>query len=149
MAQKPESITQVWEKEEIPHTAFLFRYVHKNQVKERKPIPKAMDGGIETSCDWDKYSTPEQTRALLAFQPKPSGGFKTPEDYFILKLLVKDILEFILSQKVEHAPIQNQPPLPDNRAHSHIIGEKGDVEVRLKFLEICEWAIAPPDEFYF
>jgi hypothetical protein len=148
MAQKPESV--VWEKEDIPSTAYLFRYVHKSQVDKaiKKPYLRAMDGGFETSCDWDKYSTPEMTQALLALQPKHSGGFKNPDDYFIVKILVKEILDFIPSQKVEHAPIQNHSTLPNNRAHSHIVGDKDDEEVRTKLRDFCEWAIPPSDNFY-
>lgn len=148
MAQELEALTPLWQKEDIPSTAYLFRYIHKSQLNksEKKPIPKAMDGGYETSCDWDKYSSPEQSRALLASQKKMNKDeFKNPEDYFIIKLLVQNIIEKIPSQKVEHAPIQNDPVLPDNRSHSHIVGEKEDVEVRLKFIDICDWAIAPPD----
>ncbi|MEK7257878.1 MAG: hypothetical protein AAB316_24180 [Bacteroidota bacterium] len=143
-------MSEFWEKEQIPPTAYLFRYIHKNQVnkQEKKPIPKAMDGGFETSCDWDKYATPEKTRASLARQTKHSGGFKNPDDYFIVQLLVQDIHEYLPSQKVEHDPIQNHEILPDNRAHSLIIGDKSDVEIRLKLVDTCSWAIAPPAIFY-
>lgn len=111
-------------------------------------MPKAMDGGFETSCDWDKYATPEKTRALLAHQPKHSGAFKNSDDYFIVQLLVQDILGNIPTQSVEHDPVQNHEILPDNRAHALIIGDKSDVEIRLKLLDTCSWAIAPPDMFY-
>jgi len=154
MDEKPEKLEEVWDKEIIRSSAALFCYVHKSAVNKKDKIPyerafrnTPFEEGTNLSSDWDKYSTAEATRLLLARQPKNGGEFKNPEDYYVVKLNVGEILEKIPTQQIEHDPIQNQPPLPDNRAHSIIIGEKNE-KARLTFVDICEWAIAPPGEFY-
>ena len=138
-----------WDKEEIPDQAILFCYVHKNNVNQRTnyPLERAFkntpfDGGTDLSYDWDKYSTAEQTRQRLSKQPRRNGGFKNPEDYFVVEFRVQDIKTKVKSQTIEHDPIQKHKVLPDNRAHSRIVGEK-DAEVRLKLVDICKWAIPP------
>jgi methyl coenzyme M reductase subunit D len=45
-----------------------------------------------------------------------------------------------IPQVVSHTPIQDCPELPDNRAHTDVIGEK-TVEVRVKLGRIVTWAI--------
>ncbi len=152
MVKKSEEISssaEIWQKESpIPNEAQLYCYIHKSNIRERKPIELAFRntpfiGGKDLSSDWNKYSTPELTRSRLALQQKGSGkGNKNPDDYFIVKLSVNDILTKIPDQLTEHDPIQNHQILPDNRAHSKIIGEK-EPEIRLKFVDIAKWAISP------
>lgn len=150
MAKKSTNL-EIWEKENIPVADTLFCFLHHSAVNKKLRIPyerafrnTPFIGGTNLSSDWNKYSSAQQTQARLGLHPKPSGGYKNPNDYFVVKLSIKDIYNLVQGQKIEHDPIQNQPPLPDNRAHSIIIGEK-DEEVRLKLVDICEWAIAPPD----
>lgn len=153
MAKKHEKIASsknTWKQEDIPDEAILYCYVHKiGEVNSKTgdPLERAFrntpyDTGTDKSSDWNKYSTPEETRQRLAKQPKRSGGFKNPDDYCVLQLSVQKIRTEIPSQTIEHDPIQNNPVLPDNRAHTKIIGDK-DPEVRLKFVDIYEWAISP------
>lgn len=153
MAEKHAKIgasLKTWVKEEVPDEAILYCYVHNNgevNSKTGDPYERAFrntpyETGTDKSSDWNKYSTPEETRQRLANQPKHSGGFKNPDDYSILQLSVKTIRVEIPSQTIEHDPIQDDAVLPDNRAHTKIIGNK-DPEVRLKFADIYKWAISP------
>ena len=150
MAEKPDEIKDpIWEKENIPNEALLYCYVYKTlvNIKTGKPIERAFRNtpfktGTDLSTDWNKYSTPTETRERLAKHPKTSGGFKNPKDYFIVQLPVQKIRTEIPSQTVNHDPIQNDPIYPDNRSHTIIIGEE-DTEIRLKFGGICEWSIEP------
>lgn len=155
MAKKHEKIDflrEFWKKEDIPDKSLLYCYVHKKgevnpktgHLLERAFRNTPYDTGTDKSSDWNKYSTPEETRQRLAQQPKQSGGFKKPDDYCVLQLSVRIIRTEIPSQTIEHDPIQNDQVLPDNRAHTKIIGDK-DPEVRLKFVDIYEWVI-PPDK---
>lgn len=141
-----------WAIETIPQDAILFVFVHKTNVNSttKQPRPNAfqntpLKSGTNLSADWNKYSTPNETRQRVGLQQKfgKPNEYKDPNDYYIVSFVVSEILEINKpAQIVEHAPIQNSPPNPDNRSHSHIIGEK-DEEVRLKFCGICKWEIAP------
>lgn len=134
----------IWKKEDIPNEAILYCYVFKNNINKenKKPLEKAFQntpiiGGVNLSSDWNEYSTPQETRARLATQKNSKGVPKNPEDFFVVQLEVDRIRKEIITQKVEHDPIQKI-----NRAHSIIIGEK-TVEARLKLVDICTWAISP------
>jgi len=152
MAKKPKKINiskEIWEPEEIPDKALLYCYVFKRNINSEtnNPLEKTFKNtpfktGTDLSSDWNKYSSPEETRQRLAKQQKQKGGFKNPDDYFVVQLSVQKIRTEIPSQTIKHDPIQNDLVLPDNRAHTKIIGEK-DPEVRLKFVDIYEWAIPP------
>ena len=150
--EEPTGMSAQWEREDhVPDDDHLYCYVHKSMAKE-KPSKRAFQNtpstGNNLSSDWSKYSTPEQTRARLAKQKKlgKDGNykeeFKRPEDYYVVQLRVGHIRTEISSQQIEHDPIQGNPDIPDNLAHTIIIGEK-DEEVRLKFVDIAEWAIPP------
>jgi hypothetical protein len=105
----------------------------------------------ELSCDWDRYSTPRNSLALIGKEYRSkSKVFKEPNDFFIASLLVQDILDHTTNQQIKHNPIQNIPELigtPNNRAHSLIIGEKGDrteqehVKTRFWLSKISKWEI--------
>ena len=152
MAKEPKKIdtsTKIWEQEDIPDESLLFCYIFKKNINSKTgdPLERTFNNtpfktGKDLSSDWNQYSTPEETRQRLAKQPKRKGGFKNPDDYFVVQLSVQKIRTEISSQTIEHDPIQNDIVLPDNRAHTKIIGEK-DPEVRLKFVDIYEWAISP------
>jgi hypothetical protein len=94
------------------------------------------------SSDWDKYSTPEETRDRLNYHKKANGSFKKAEDYFVVEFLVEDLVTKLPDQEIEHDPIYGNDDLPDNRSHAKITGDK-NVEVRLKMVDLCEWVIHP------
>lgn len=150
MDEKPESLAEIWPKEPIPHTDSLYCYVHKSAVnkKDRMPFERAFrntpfnPGSTNLSSDWSFYSTPEETRQLIGKQKNYKGENKNPDDYFIVALLVGEIYGTFQNQEVLHDPVQNHHELPDNRAHSIIVGEKNERE-RYDFVKICGWVIEP------
>lgn len=116
-------------KEQIPDTANLFLRVHRTWLASDgdinpgffRNIPDTPDGGM--SCDWDRYSTPEQTKQRA----------KKPELNGVLQFRAGDI-NGVPNQRLEHDPVD------DNQAHSQVFGEKTP-EVRLKFKRLCKWII--------
>jgi len=119
-----------WESEPILDEDFLFMRVHKTWAKRDgsislgvfKNTPTPQDG---MSTDWQKYSTPEETRSHSARKP--------PDEYAVIRMLAGKV-RTIPKQEVEHTP------LPDNRAHTDVFGEK-DEEARLLFGRIYEMVI--------
>jgi hypothetical protein len=112
-----------WEVEEILDEDFLFMRVHQNYLDDDgEPIPGAFrnhppkTGGMST--DWQKYSTPEQTRARA----------RQPTANIIVELLTGAVRK-IPDQLVIHTPEVG------NRAHTDVFGEK-TVEVRERFMQI-------------
>ena len=107
-----------FEQEYIPDEDFLYYRVHHVDIVNSKVVAHAFrargagtDRGMST--DWSKYSTPQQAKEKA----------KSPANNSIVRFSVKKVRQVpVLS--VEHAP------LPDNRAHSHILGipEKGEVD---------------------
>jgi len=75
------------------------------------------------STDWSKYSTPEATL----------GRARKPEDNGVVEMLVGSV-RAISTLVVEHTP------LPENRAHTEVFGNK-DVEVRVLLQRACRWTI--------
>jgi hypothetical protein len=112
-----------WPVEEIPDHADLYKRIHKNIVRDGKIIPFAFRD-YEMSVDWDKYSTPEETR-----QKGPQEAAK----YGIVAMHAGDARN-IHGQVVVHTPSRL------NRAHSDVKGEK-DEEARVKLRRICIWII--------
>jgi hypothetical protein len=98
------------------------------------------------STDWARYSTPHETRGRARRQP--------PSAYGVISLLVAAVQSIPL-QWVRHSPIfhdPEDPEIPNNRAHTDVIGPKskyetGDrilsTEIRNRFQEIASWEIAP------
>ena len=152
MAKKYKKIntsTEIWKQEDIPDKDLLYCYVYKENINSETgdPLERAFRNtpfkkGTDLSSDWNKYSTPKETQQRIAKQPKRKGGFKNPDDYYVVQLSVQRIRTEIPSQTIEHDPIQNDQVLPDNRSHTKINGEK-DPEVRLKFVDIYKWIIPP------
>lgn len=133
----------MWKIEEIGIEAKFFRFVHKSQIdqKTKNPIPRNFEQ-TELSVNWDKYSTAEETKEWIGTHIKNNGDYKNPNNYFIVAIKYLDIKNNIPNQNIEHDPIFNKPTVGDNRAHSLIIGKK-DAKARLKFIDICDWAISP------
>lgn len=146
-------MSEIWPIEEIPTSATLYCRVHKNFISSKTGKPKETAfhntprDGDNLSSDWNKYTTAEESRARIGLQINPRKNiFKTPEDFYIIEFQVQDILDHVPDQSVTHDPVQNIPEVvgtPNNRSHAIIIGEKNDPEIRLKLVDICEWAIGP------
>lgn len=146
----------MWKKEVIPDEDFLYCRIH-NQFVNRKVTPflpkesaftNTPKEGDNLSTDWDKYTTAEDCRNLVAKQKKVGKDeFKNPNDFCIYKFNVNNIrLIETPKQIVEHDPIFNEPEAvgtPNNRSHAIIIGDKSDPELRLKLADLGEWAISP------
>jgi hypothetical protein len=129
-------------KEIIPNEDSLYCFVNKANVDyKRGNLPRAAafqntpKDGDNLSSDWEKYSTPLETRDRVGMQlKKNTQDFKNPDDFGVLQMNVGILRNEILRQIIEHDPIFNNPEIlgmPNNRAHAIIIGEK-DEEVRLK-----------------
>ena len=119
-----------WEREEIPDQDRLFMRVHINTwVRNDEVLPGAFDnrpaGAAGMSTDWERYSTPEETR---------ERG-RNPWRQAVIEFLVGDA-RALPGQTVEHRPQD------DNRAHTEVVGEKSE-KVRVKFTRIWKWAIQP------
>ncbi len=82
-------------------------------------------GGMFT--DWSKYSSPHETQLRASV-----SGFVSQE-LAVVALAAGDVRS--------PGRIVLHDPLPDNRAHANVIGEK-DAEARLKFSRICRIVIA-------
>ena len=115
------------EEDSIPNEDSVVLRVHRMWVKTGGVDPgffQDRDGGM--SVDWEKYSTPEQTRQRA---PKP-------ELNGVIALIVGDV-RAIETLTVVHEPIQEGHfdgegrPIPPNRSHSVVFGEK-TTEIRLK-----------------
>jgi hypothetical protein len=122
-----------WPVEDIPDKDLLYFRVHETyQVPGTTEIrPGAFrDRGAGMSSDWEKYSTPEQTRAR-AQQPDRNG---------VVSFHAGSI-RIIKGQTVVHEPISPGGDQPPNRAHTEVFGKK-DEEVRLELRRIAQWTTA-------
>ena len=119
------AIDASWESEEIPDEDSLLMRVHQNYMDdEGEPIPAAFrnhpskNGGMST--DWERYSTPEQTRARA----------RQPGANIVIAILTRAVRS-IPNQLVIHTPDAET----QNRAHTDVFGEK-TVEARERFMRI-------------
>lgn len=121
-----DAVTPTWAKETIADAHHLYRRVHRKLVNATGGIRAGAftDHVGAMSTDWDKYSSPEETRSRVS-------GIASGE-FAVVALPVGGVRG--LGQVVEH------DPLPDNRAHANVFGEK-DAEVRLKLTRICQIVI--------
>lgn len=119
-----------WPVEHIPDEADVYLRAHRKHLRDRTLLPGVFqehDGGM--SVDWEKYSTPEETRQRArkpmdnAVVSLPVGGIRD------IKIRDTQILE------VTHEPDTESP----NQAHSEVFGlpEGEDLtEVRMLLLDI-------------
>ena len=118
-----------WQPEQIPDEDRLFMRVHTTWIPRGEVSPGAFQnrpaGATGMSTDWQRYSTPEQTRQRS----------KKPSEQAVIELIVGEV-RGLPWQTVEHKPFS------DNRAHTEVVGEK-DEEVRLKLTRMYRWAIQP------
>ena len=118
----------------IPDDNELYMRVHKNHYDKGVILTgciKNHGGGMST--DWKKYAkSPYYTR-------NGCHEGKNPLDYGIIKFISRDVRE-IPFQEIIHSPSYN------NKAHTNIVGDKSDVEIRIKFVRIMERLIEPGEE---
>jgi hypothetical protein len=130
-----------WPSEEIPGEHLLYCRVHANWRTPAGTIPPAAfvgkrnaNGMFEQSADWCRYSTPQDTRDR-AREPLRNG---------VYKVTVAD-LRAIPGELVVHSPIQTKPGLPDNRAHTDVLGsDHEDPEIKRQFSRIYKEGIPVP-----
>lgn len=143
----------IWENESIPNSDNVYCFIHSLanvNPKTGKPRAAAFHNtpkqGDNLSCDWGKYSTPQETKARIGQQYKTgTTEFKNPNLFAIVEFTTGLLRTEEYNQQIEHDPIYNNPEIvgiPNNQAHSIIIGEK-DEETRLKMVELAQWAIPP------
>ncbi len=110
-----------WPVETITDSDRLYMRVHRGWYKRDGTVGAGAfqdrDGGMST--DWAKYATPGETRSR----------HKSPLDNAIVAFIVGDV-RVIPGQTVAHSP------LPDNRAHTDVLGEK-DEEARVRLRRIA------------
>jgi len=131
----------MWPKEIIPDESAVFMRIHKVYLNRRSDVPPNAfrDHNGAMSVDWDKYSTPSQTRARA----------RNPADNAVIGMRVEAI-RLIDGLSVEHDPTEEgtldrqRRPLAANRAHSNVLGEK-QTEQRVKLSRIWQWAIRLTD----
>lgn len=116
-----------WQPEQICDADRLFMRVHRVWVLRGEVLPGAFQnrpaGATGMSTDWERYSTPEQTRQRS----------NRPSEQAVIEMIVGAV-RGIPCQTVEHKPVS------DNRAHTEVVGVK-DEEVRLKLTRMYKWAI--------
>ena len=131
----------VYPVEHIPGQDSLYRRVPRGWLTtagELHPGVLRVEGdGI--SADWEKYSSPEESRSRAT----------SPETTGIIGLLTGDVRS-VPGLDVLHSP------LPENRAHSNVVDgleltvgqspRAREVEVRSHVFELCTGWILEPDQ---
>ena len=115
-------------KEQIPDEHDLFMRIHFEHFKDGVMSPIAFrnhGGGMSTN--WSKYADANLTKKQAALLGKD------PNNYGVIELSVGGV-RGIPNQEVDH------DPLPDNRAHTNVLGEK-DEEARIKLNDLFDWVI--------
>jgi hypothetical protein len=129
-----DELNDPWITENIPNQDKIYMRVHRNMIKNGQPStgifknqPTSTDG---MSTDWEKYSTPEDTRNRVA----PS---KDPANYGVISMQVENV------KNVPNQTVVHTPDIPNNnRAHTDVFGEK-DAEARVHFGRIFELEFLP------
>jgi hypothetical protein len=125
-----DAVEEVWAVEDIPDPDLLFLRVHRSNIgKDGQPNAGAIqphEGSM--SVDWNRYSTPEETRGR-ATQP--------PENYGVAEFQAGAARTAGLA--VTHSPDRET----NNRAHTDVTGDLKATEVRLKMRRALRWRIAP------
>lgn len=134
----------------------LYIHVHCNKVTYSSGTAQPNETCIVDpmqSCDWSRYHTPEETRALLGKQYRTkTTEFKNPNAFFVIAHFVSDweetntVVDEQHRQVVKHDPLQPEDAeegRPANRAHCEVHGDKS-LQVRTEMTRRARWAIAPP-----
>lgn len=132
----------MWQPELIPEKDSLYFRIHKKWYRDGNFNTAAFadrqgQGGM--SVDWCKYCrTPEECQQRA----------KDPQLNGVVNFNCGDVRR-IPPLTVVHLPIQNPPPPEQpNRAHSEILGDKEDPEVRVKLERIMHWEIHVPRPWF-
>ena len=113
-----------WQPETIPGGDRLFMRVHRMFVKDGDfGFGVFRDHGSGMSTEWEKYTTPMETR----------NRAKRPQDNGVIQMLCGDVKN-IAELAIAHTPDIEQRI----RAHADVIGPKS-TEVRLKLKRISQW----------
>ena len=112
-----------WPKEDIPDGDRLFYRVHRSLCRRGEiGVNVFRHQGDGMSTDWEKYSTPEESR----------NRAKKPLENAVVSLIAGEVAK-IPGQQIEHTPI------PRNRSHADVFGEKNvEVRVHLRRLAVVE-----------
>jgi hypothetical protein len=109
--------------EDIPDSDQLYMRVHRHYAPDGELAHGVFrDIGRGMSADWQKYSTPEETRARA----------RKPHENGVIAMVAGGVRSCGLL--VEHDPI------PVNRAHTEVIGIK-TTEVRFKLFRLARWVL--------
>jgi hypothetical protein len=125
-----DEISMAWAAEPIPDEHHLYMRVHRTQLdSDGEPYPHAFKNQPTSadgmSTDWDWYATPADTQ---------NGGRHSATEYAVIALSVI-ATRAIPSQSVVHKPI------PTNRAHTEVFGDKKSTEVRERFMQIYQMIV--------
>lgn len=113
-----------WQPEAIPASDRLFMRVHRMFVKDGDfGFGVFRDHGSGMSTEWEKYTTPYETR----------NRAKRQQDNGVIQMICGDVTT-IAGLTITHTPDIQQRI----RAHADVIGEKSP-EVRLKLKRISKW----------
>ena len=121
-----------WPVEEIPDADTLYMRVHRQWIKPDGTLwptcfKNRPDDRGAMSTDWDRYSTPEETRRRA----------RRPGDNAVVAMNVGQV-RAIPEQRVQHSPVFGHPDLTDNRAHTDVHGSKEQgPETQLAFRRIA------------
>ncbi|MCL4296133.1 MAG: hypothetical protein KJ077_10415 [Anaerolineae bacterium] len=126
---------EMYRVEDILNDDKLYYRIHAMYVRDGDLIPGAFcERGDGMSTDWEKYSTPEQSRQRANSNPQQNG---------IVSFIVGP-LRNELNLEVIHKPSD------DNRAHSLVKGKEVKIqhntEARLKLLSLLQWEIFIPQD---
>lgn len=125
-----------WPSEPVSPQDLLFMRVHKQYLRRPGRISASCirnrrdsaTGRVGMSTDWSKYATPEECRTRA----------RGPDDNGVIEMGAGGIEQEIPEQKVEHTPIQGRDDIPDDRAHTDVIGPKEeDPETQVLFSRKC------------
>jgi hypothetical protein len=117
---------ELYTPEDIPDEDHLYLRVAPALVDRGIIYPGAyINHGRGMSTNWDKYSTPENTRNMARKD-------RDPNTYTVVSLNAGRVRGIVASpQFVEHTPRNH------NRAHTDIVGEK-TLDARIQFSRIAE-----------
>ena len=111
-----------WSVEDIPDSDRLYMRVHKTWLKVDGTISAGVleNHGAGMSTDWSRYSSAEATRERA----------RKPVENAVVEMVTREV-RAVPGQRVQHSP------LPENRAHTVVLGEK-DEEARVLLRRICK-----------
>ena len=97
---------------------------------------QAMKLGLEgenakaMSVDWCRLATPDETRGRM------TDASERPASHYGVAMLEVAFVRRLKHMKTRFSPISNHPTLPDNPAHSDIVGPKSETELRRENLAL-------------